>query len=156
MNLGANIVSGAVGPQGPIGQQGVPGAISILRCSPTYTGNYNTGYNFILETTGRNITGGSGIDVFDILITGIDTYGSLPEVNITFDWTYFNTGQSVIVKVRNSGVTNGNLEPSLFYWDESVKWPGGIVTCPNSGQSYIYTLLRFVDATYGTYSNSYF
>jgi hypothetical protein len=157
INLGANLMSGAVGPQGPIGPQGPSGNPSLLRNSGILYLNYKAGGNFILNP--------AEMDVFNITITGDNTAGNTP-IGIGFDWDYFQTGKCVLVRIKNSGVPNGNLEPPLFYFtgennDSSfIKWPGGIYTRPNSGEFYIYSILRFMDEDdetlcFGTYSNPY-
>jgi hypothetical protein len=155
INLGANLMSGAVGPQGPIGPQGPAGNPSLLRNSGILYLDRNVGGNFILNP--------SGFDVFNITITGDDTAGNTP-IGIDFDWDYFQTGKCVLVRIRNSGISNGNIDPPLFYFTgvngASIKWPGEIYTRPNSGEFYIYSILRFMDEDdqslcFGTYSNPY-
>jgi hypothetical protein len=158
INLGANILSGAKGDQGIQGPKGDPGTPQALR-NTSYILNYNLegGDSIVLPT--------SLYDVFSILITGVQTYGNT-SAGINLDWANFQTGQSVILKIRNSGVIYGNAaEGKLFTFSgaayNNIKWPAGTYSCPDKGQAYIYTLLRFPDETgstscYGTYSNPYY
>jgi hypothetical protein len=158
INLGANTVSGATGPQGFQGIQGPGGLPSVMR-NATKTMSYN------LELGADSYTiQPSGTDVFNILITGVYQPGAY-SAKLDIDCTYFSPGQSIIIKVRNSGVLNGNGESPLFIISGvnkgDIKWPNGIYTKPDNGQVYIYTLLRFPDefgsfSCYGTYSNPYF
>ena len=160
INLGANIISGAVGPQGSQGVQGPGGLPSVMR-----NDSHTMSYNLEVGADYYKIQP-SGTDVFNILITGVYDAGAYSAI-LGIDCNYFSTGQSIIVKVVNSGVLYGNAEPPLFYLSGSgvsngkIKWPNGIYTRPNGGESYIYTLLRFPDefgsfSCYGTYSNPYF
>lgn len=166
INLGANIVSGASGQQGPPGIQGPPGAGSALRCQK-YT--CAMGDSVTLNPAGINITGGLGIELFSLIITGDGQLYGNDAALIDFDWTGFQTGQSVVLRIRNSGIPNGNGEPPLFYFTGSsvntnaglVKWPNSLYSRPNDAESYIYTFVRFPDdepgklLCYGTYSNPY-
>jgi hypothetical protein len=166
INLGANLMSGATGAQGIQGIQGPPGTASAMRCQ-TYS--LHSGQTGSLNPTGLNITGGTGIEMFCVTITGNGTqyYGG-DSVILDFNCSAMTTGQSVILKVINSGVPLGNNEPPLFYFTGSgvinsskIKWPNGLYSRPNHGESYIYTVLRFPDefgqfTAYGTYSNPYF
>lgn len=172
INLGANLMSGAKGDKGDkgdIGPQGPGGVPSLMRMA-NYTGRYsNTSSSFILSPTGYNINGSTGIDIFNILITGNGTQQFGPQsVSIDFDWNYLLTGQSLIIKIRNSGVPDGNTQSPLFSFNGNgvinagmIKWPNGVYSRPNDTQAYIYTILRFPDengslACYGTYSNPYY
>lgn len=158
LNLGANLMSGARGPQGEIGPQGPAGQPSLLRNSGISYLNYDNGGGIILEP--------SGFDVFNITITGSGPSAGVNRTYIGFNWTYFETGKCVLVRVRNSGVFNGNIDPPLFYFsgnetNEIIKWPSDIYTRPNNGETYIYSILRFADeggrkACFGTYSNPYY
>jgi hypothetical protein len=166
VNLGANIVSGATGPQGIQGIQGQPGAASAMRTNVYLLEN---GHSQILDPTGLNITGGRGIDCFCVTITGNGNQIGSDPTWIDFNWSGVQTGQSLIVKIRNSGITYGNSEPPLFYFSgngiinsaEKIKWPMGLYSRPNDKEAYIYTILRFPDedgelSCFGTYSNPYF
>ena len=160
INLGANLMSGAVGRQGDKGDkgdQGIPGTPSVMR-------NFESVVSFNLEGSADSVTlQPASYDVFSIWVTGVFGYGAYsPKINI--DCSSFLVGQSIIIKVRNSGVLYGNGEPPLFFisgvGEAPIKWPNGIYTRPNIGEAYIYTLLRFPDefgqfACYGTYSNPY-
>jgi hypothetical protein len=164
INLGANVMSGAQGIQGIQGIQGAPGAASAMR-TQTYT--ISTGASLILNPTGVNITGGTGIDCFCVMITGngIQPYG-MQAATIDFNWSGVQTGQSLILKIRNSGIPYGNDNPPLFYFDgvgvinsSQIKWPMDTYTRPNDKEAYVYTILRFPDegglSCFGTYSNPY-
>jgi len=156
INLGANIMSGAQGlsgAQGPVGPQGPSGVPQPLR---------NSGSNFNWNALNQSVVlEPSGYDVFNLLITGNGTYGGY-SVGIDFDWKYFNTGQSVLLKIRNSGVPY--IDPPLFFFSgnsANIKWPSAAFSYPSNGEAYIYTMLRFPDengslSCYGTYSNPYY
>ena len=158
VNLGANLMSGSPGPQGPVGPQGPSGQPSLLRNSNNIVANYDNGTGILLQP--------SGLDVFNIIISGNGTqYPGVDKIGIDFDWSYFNTGKCVLLKVRNLGIPDGNNEPSLFYFSgyslNRIKWPNDIFTCPNQGQVFIYSILRFADdvdnqiSCFGTYTNPY-
>lgn len=157
INLGANLMSGARGPQGEIGPQGNPGTPSLLRNTGIVYLNRNTGEQFIINP--------SVLDVFNITITGNNIAGN-DIVGIDFKWENFETGKCVLLRIRNSGILDGNnVDPPLFYFTgqskDIIKWPNNIYTRPNNGEFYIYSILRFIDENnqplcFGTYSNPYF
>jgi hypothetical protein len=153
INLGANIMSGAQGPIGSQGPQGPAGTPQALR---------NSGANFNWNISNQSvILQPSGSDIFNLFITGNNSYVGY-SVGINFDFNYFNTGQSVILKIRNSGIPYA--DPPLFFFSgdsSKIKWPAQAFSLPSNGQAYIYTILRFPDETgslscYGTYSNPYY
>lgn len=156
INLGANLMSGARGPRGEIGPQGNPGTPSLLRNDEIVYINYNMEEQKVLDP--------SVLDVFNITITGEFTAGGNP-VGIDFNWENFETGKCVLLRIKNSGISDGNnTESPLFYFngqsENIIKWPNGTYTRPNNGECYIYSILRFRDDNgplcFGTYSNPYF
>lgn len=153
LNLGANLMSGSPGPQGPIGPQGPAGNPSLLR---------NTGVIY-LKTGDFIVLNPSVLDVFNITITGNGQIWGADSVKIDFNWDYFQTGKCVLLKISNSGVTEGNEDRPLFAFSglsTGIRWPSNIYTRPDNNETYIYSILRFMDednkiSCFGTYSNPY-
>lgn len=157
LNLGANLMSGAKGEIGPIGPQGLPGQPSLLRNSEIIYLNYDTGEFYTADP--------SELDVFNITITGKGDNVGVDRTYISFNWNNFQIGKCVLLRIKNSGISDGNFEPPLFYFsgddtNNIIKWPNDIYTRPNHGETYIYSILRFADengkkSCFGTYSNPY-
>lgn len=145
LNTTMNIANG-------VGAKGDSGQPSLLRNGVYY-----------LKMGSSTLFNISGYDVLNLTITGEYTPGCDP-VSIDFDLTKFDTGKSLIVKVRNSGIADGNLEPPIFYFTGAatgIRWPNRTYTRPNDQEAYIYTIIRFPDedgrtSCFGTYSNPYY
>jgi hypothetical protein len=149
VNLGGLGSSGAVGPQGI---QGVPG---------------NTGHS-IFVGTGFNVGGYSTTNIsgnnFDSWNIGI----GYPDNTINIISSTISTGQTIIIRVQNSGTYSDysdGINP-LLYWSVdnvgSVKFPNNVpAPGPNPNTTSIYTLVRLLNFTgtnpliYCTYSVNY-
>jgi len=157
INLGANLMSGAQGPKGDQGPTGPAGQPTLLRYSgDPYILNFNGEYDSIVLQP-------SGMDLFSLVITG-EFYPGAHQPLINFDFNNFNTGKSIIIKVRNSGVSYIDIaDPPLFSFSGAatgIRWPADQYSFPNDGYVYIYTIVRFPDdngvsGLFGTYSNPY-
>ena len=149
INIGTNLVSGAIGPQGIVGPPGVP---SLLRSASEVTLDFNVGASVTLDPLTT--------DIFNITIQGHYEAGA-PGISINFNWTNFDVGKSILLRIKNNGILGANsYEPPLFDIQEGVGvnkiyWPNGVYGRPEDGCAYIYTILKFPDACYGTYSNPY-
>jgi collagen type VII alpha len=148
---------GGLGSQGP---QGVSGASVTGAQGPIG----NTGNQvFVINTPTSGLVAGSNTlkfsqyDAWDLSFTGNNN-------QIYFDYSTFSTGQTVILRLYNSGaVDNLNTGPvPLVNWETSyIKFPYNVsAPAPNPGEAAMYTFLRFPDTAAGrrvycTYSTSY-
>ena len=146
MNLGGLGSSGAIGPQGIQGPMGNTGyAIfqnTFSHLSPNDTTTVNPG----------------SYDSWNFDFTG--EYNTINILSNTF-----STGQTLIIKVRNTGSLNAT-ENSLLFWQVNssgnvLKFPYNIPPpAPDPNNASIYTFLRFVDennlpSIYCTFSANY-
>jgi hypothetical protein len=131
VNLGGLGSSGAVGPIGPQGLQG------------------NTGYSIFQNSSLISLPGNSGItinpgtyDSWNFTFTGLQN-------TIDFYYPGFATGQTVIIKIKNTGnyYVGGDINPapdSLIVWDSAVSFPyQAPAPAPNPGYTALYTFIRF-------------
>jgi collagen type VII alpha len=148
VNLGGLGSSGAMGISGAQGQQGPRGDTG----NPLFT--INNPISGLIR--GTNTLRFNQYDAWNLYVTGNGN-------TISFDYTAFTTGQTVLLRVYNSGDSNNvDLGPTkVLNWDAEVKFPYGVqAPSPNPGQSSLYTFVRFPDAAstkiiFCTYSVSY-
>lgn len=152
VNLGGLGSSGARGDTGIQGIQGLKGdtgnavfsinnPISGLKSGQSHSLRMNT------------------YDAWNLYITGANN-------TINFDYTTISTGQTFIMRIRNSGnpslasLDNTNPIP-LINWDTGIYFPYETnAPAPNSGYTHIYSFLRYPDnggqkVVFCTYSVNY-
>lgn len=138
---------GSPGPTGPSGAQGIRGdtGYSTFRVSP-YSG-IPSGATVFLNL--------NQYDAWNLYITGA-------EHKIYFNSGSFGTGQTVLIKIKNSGSFSNTTEPKVIYWDSGVVFPYGMdAPAPEPNYTNIYTFVRFPTigdgsrSIYCTYSVNY-
>jgi hypothetical protein len=143
--LGSPGPSGATGATGPQGLKGDTGNPVFLINNPV------SGLR-----QGTNTLAFNQFDAWNTYITGNSNL-------INFNYNSFSTGQSVMLRVYNSGaVDNINTGPTpLIQWDADIRFPSNITApAPNPGTSSLYTFIRFPDEAgsrriFCTYSINY-
>jgi collagen type VII alpha len=127
LNLGG---LGSPGPSGATGQQGVKGDTG----NPLFC--FNTGCSGITanQTTIIDFTG----DAIDLFITGATNM-------IQFNYNRFNVGQTMMLRVANSGVvTNTALNPLIQWGTGEIRFPyGASAPAPSPSTACIYTFVRW-------------
>lgn len=150
-NLGGLGSSGAIGPVGPQGPMGNTGHSIFI----------NTSSNMSAYST-TNINPGS----FDSWNLGIS--GEAQTINIQS--AAFATGQTLIIKVRNTGVFSdgdySNHSYPLLFWQldgsSGIRFPNNVpAPAPDPNTSSVYTFIRFPNQTgvplvLCTFSTNYF
>jgi len=178
LNTGISNISGVTPPSapwqliaqagatGPIGPSGIP---STLRPQNFFSLVYGNG---IGAASSGVLLDPTFFDMYSLQISS-GASGNAAGVNpvaITISGNDFQTGQSIIIKIRNINVPqNDGLHSQLFNLQSvsvnnvntNIKWPANAYSFPNSGTANIYTIIRFPqelgnEAFYGTYSNPYF
>lgn len=127
--LGSPGVEGATGPTGPQGLQGNTGVPVFTISSLSGLYQNTTAYLNSLQYTAWNL-----------FITG---YGN----QISLNPSTFATGQTMLVKIKNSGTANNNGAVPLIYWmDNNVVFPYQLsAPGPPAGLSSMYTFVRMAD-----------
>lgn len=136
MNLGGLGSSGAIGPVGPQGPMG------------------NTGYSIFINT-GLDLTpnGTTNLNPGSFDSWNFNLTGAANTINISANT--FSTGQTLLVKVRNTGslFADVSLNPTpdeLIYWQLNgsglIKFPYNVpAPAPDPNSSSVYTFVRFPD-----------
>lgn len=143
LNLGGLGSSGPTGPTGPTGPPGDTGN-SIFNISPL------SGLVTLTDTY---------LDC--VKYNAWNLYFVNAENRLYFDYSRFSTGETVLIKIKNSGVLTNDNEPKLIYWDANAIFPYGVsAPAPNPGFTNIYTFVRFPDVSgspriFSTYSVNY-
>jgi collagen type VII alpha len=124
---------GSPGPTGPTGPQGAVGDTG----HQTFTNAPLSGLTPVVLT----YLDTRHYDSFNLYFTSAENY-------IYLNTGIFSTGQTVLVKIKNSGnsfLTNDS-EPKLIYWDPIIVFPYGVsAPAPNPNFTNIYTFIRFPD-----------
>jgi hypothetical protein len=143
VNLGGLGSSGAQGPIGPAGPRGDTGNSVFVINHPT------SGIR-----TGNNLIHTNQYDGFDLHITGLNNI-------VLFDYNTFATGQTILLRIANSGVgTNNDILPLITWGTGEIKFPYGVqAPGPEPNTACMYTLVRYPDApfirVFCTYSMQY-